>query len=288
MASDDEFGPDTSAIRAWLDKRATYAADRDVPLPPVPQRVAERTGGPAATPVRAEPTPRLPDAHDAGRSVVDMLGPVVVDEPAAAPLSLEPLPDLEPEAAPAPAPAPRPFEPARRTTAARSDPAPATVRWVEQEADDLPPANIEFQPRMRTRRVLSAVLLAVLAATAAAITWAVRQPTAGTIGVAAVLGLLLLVVWAVRATTYPARLTIRRGQLEVARGGRRWIVDLANPYTPVAVVGRPERRGWQVLIEQVDAPLLTLTATDVDPEPFMRVLLRLRPDLRPRAGGGHG
>jgi len=83
----------------------------------------------------------------------------------------------------------------------------------------------------------------------------------------------------VRASATPTRLTVRRNHHEVVRRGERRLIDLASPYTPVAVVGRPDRRGWQVLIEQLDAPLLTLTSADVEPEPFLRVLYRLRPDV---------
>lgn len=280
MASDDEFGPDTLAIRAWLDKRATYAADREVPLPPI---TLPTSATPAAVEDQAEPpaaAPRMPDTREAGRSVLDMLGPVTSEPEVAEP---EPEPPAEPAAPEGPRvswPAATPTRPVAPSPAA-TEPLPSSTEGPEE--DDLPPAVIEFRPRTRVRRALSVVLLAAVLGTAVAAGLAARQHTLGLYAVAASLGVLVLVVWAVRASTIPTRLTIRRNQLEVVRSGRRTTIDLANPFTPVAVVGTPGRRGWQVLIEQLDAPVLTLTASDVDPEPFMRVLLRIRPDLRPEA-----
>jgi hypothetical protein len=102
MGSNDEFGPDTETIRAWLAKRATYARDArviaaprgtlttDVPRDPGPSRAraeaaaeippaeqAERPADPKGqTPARLGPgmpgTPR-PDGRNAGRSVLDAL-----------------------------------------------------------------------------------------------------------------------------------------------------------------------------------------------------------------------
>ena len=262
MGSDDEFGRDTATIRAWLDKRATYAADREVPLPPIPvARASTTTAAPADR-------SRYPDAHDTGRSVVDLLGPIEVDEPVAP----------EPEEPTTPEPPVVDRDPAPAAPRAETTPSRPPARQAD---DDLPPAVIEFKPRTHVRRALSVLLTCCLVVLAAAAVWAAQQPTGTTIGVASTLALLLLVVWAVRASTNPTRLTIRRGQLEVARNGQRRLIELASPYTPVAIVGTPGRRGWQVLIEQLDAPMLTLSAADVEPEAFTRVLLRLRPDLRP-------
>lgn len=97
MGSDDEFGPDTETIRAWLAKRATYAKDArviaaprgtlttDVPRDPGPSRPAPVVDDPAAhgepadtadeAPVRRRGAsgPR-PDSRNAGQSVLDALG----------------------------------------------------------------------------------------------------------------------------------------------------------------------------------------------------------------------
>lgn len=107
MGSNDEFGPDTETIRAWLAKRATYAKDArviaaprgtltaDVPRDTGPTRVPtptlveetdqetdqetdEHTVGDTETPTarisasRDPATPR-PDSRNAGRSVLDAL-----------------------------------------------------------------------------------------------------------------------------------------------------------------------------------------------------------------------
>ncbi|GAB3855408.1 hypothetical protein GCM10028801_10990 [Nocardioides maradonensis] len=287
MGSDDEFGPDTLTIRAWLDKRATYAADREVPLPPInlPSAAAPAVADAPVEPEPPAPTPRMPDTREAGRSVLDVLGPVAREPEAVAP---EAAPEAEPDVEPAPAapeaprPAWPPTSPARPVDAV-PDTAEPPATYTEEPEDDLPPAVIEFKPRTQVRRALTVVLLVALLAAVAVGVVAARQHTTGLYAVAASLGVLVLVVWAVRASTIPTRLTIRRNQLEVVRSGRRTTIDLASPFTPVAILGTPGRRGWQVLIEQLEAPVLTLTASDVDPDPFMRVLLRIRPDLRPEA-----
>lgn len=97
MGSNDEFGPDTETIRAWLAKRATYAKDArvvgaprgtltaEVPtytprVPEVtepveddePEDVVDETPAPPIAP-SARPTAAWPDTRDAGRSVLDAL-----------------------------------------------------------------------------------------------------------------------------------------------------------------------------------------------------------------------
>jgi hypothetical protein len=222
----------------------------------------------------------MPDTREAGRSVLDMLGPVTSEPEVAEPeaeAEPEPLAEENPRLAWPPATPARPVE----AVPVAEETRPTYTAGPEE--DDLPPAVIEFKPRTQVRSALTVLLLVALLATVAAAVVAARQQTTGLYAVAASLGVLLLVVWAVRASTTPTRLTIRRNQLEVVRSGRRTTIDLASPFTPVAILGTPGRRGWQVLIEQLEAPVLTLTASDVDPEPFMRVLLRIRPDLRPEA-----
>ncbi|HWJ09267.1 MAG TPA: hypothetical protein VNS46_07820 [Nocardioides sp.] len=98
MGSNDEFGPDTETIRAWLAKRATYARDArviaaprgtlttEVPRDPGPSRVPvpreaadtvteQDTAGADGTGTvdrRASAAAR-PDSRNAGRSVLDAL-----------------------------------------------------------------------------------------------------------------------------------------------------------------------------------------------------------------------
>lgn len=91
MGSNDEFGPDTETIRAWLNKRASYARDARVIGAPRGGRVAADPSPPATdspvdpvpAPVDNVPRPSGPDSTSAGRSVLAALG--VEDAEAAAP-----------------------------------------------------------------------------------------------------------------------------------------------------------------------------------------------------------
>jgi len=97
----------------------------------------------------------------------------------------------------------------------------------------------------------------------------------------AIFGFLTLVVWAVRAGTPTTELAVIRGQLEIIHAGKFEVIDLSSPYTPVLVEGRPGHRGWKVLIERPDQPLLVIDRSVVDPQHFSAILYRLRPDLKP-------
>jgi hypothetical protein len=123
------------------------------------------------------------------------------------------------------------------------------------------------------------VLLAVVAATGVAGYFAATEPSTLSFGLAGTLAVLTLVVWAVRASTTTTRVQVRRGVLEVRRGGGLEIADLANPYTPILILGVPERRNWRVLVERVDRPLIEIDASMVEPYAFTGLLLRIRPDL---------
>ncbi|WP_436697927.1 hypothetical protein [Nocardioides sp. BYT-33-1] len=341
MGSNDEFGPDTESIRAWLDKRATYARDArvvgaprgggPVARPAAPTPSAAQTPGttPAGTPDRSPgrrrsaPEQPLVDSTSAGRSVLEALGVEAPPEPppriaqagtldstdlgrsvvealrADRPKRAKPdptaPPDLpaeapEPAADPAPAPAAdaqrvRPAPPPRR----RAEPEVRHGRWTEPE-DNLTALNAstdaQFPVRGGVRRTLSWVLLAVLVATGAATYAATREPTSASVGAACVLGFLLLVVWAVRAGCTTTELAVRRGQLSIRRNGQTEIVDVASPYTPIAIVGEPGDRRWTVLIEREGLPLVVITRSMVDPHWFTTVLYRLRPGLRPSSAPG--
>jgi hypothetical protein len=305
MGSNDEFGPDTETIRAWLDKRATYAKDARVTGAP-------RGGSAASTP---PPVTRV-DGTDAGRSVLDALGVGAPPEPPSRIAQVEvdsidlgrsvvdalradaPAPRrAKPTSAPKPAPKPAvrmTAPPPEATVAAEPRPAlpplPTTPpevrrgRWTEPE-DNLTAVNAstdaDFPGRGGVRRTLSIVLLAVLVATGVASYAAATSPTTATIGVAATLGFLLLVVWAVRAGSTTTQLSIRRGQLTIRRNGQSELVDVGAAYTPIAIVGEPGERRWTVLIERDGLPLVVITRHMVDPHWFTTVLYRLRPELRP-------
>jgi hypothetical protein len=250
---DYEFGPETAAIRKWLEKRASYAG------------ASAESGRHRRSEPTAPPRESLPSGTTAARAVLSALDPAPT---AAAPAE-------QPAAPTAPvAPAPRKIP--------TYQPDPST--WAELEP---PPAgtslNRVFRPRSGVRTVVSGVLLLAVAATAAAGWYAYQEQTATTIGMAAILALLTLVVWAVRAGAAPVELAVLNGQLEMIHGGRFEVIDLASPFTPVLVEGEPGRRGWRVLIERPEQPLLVIDKTVVDPHEFSEVLLRLRPDLRKSA-----
>lgn len=284
MGSDMEFGPDTENIRRWLEKRQTYksdggkhrgdAGDQEAVFVSAPATPARRAASPDSSAVGravleaigsdvppAPPAPRQASGHDAGRSVLEALGTVA---PRPAP---DPAPRPVAEEAPEPAPAASP------AAAVRREPMPP----IESSGRS---TDVTFAPRNGIRRAMSFALFGVLLATATAGLYAYREPSLGTYGVAATCGVLLLAVWAVRAGATTTDVRIFRGQLEISRGGGLEVVDLSNPYTPVAMLGVPGRRGWLVLVERPDRPLLEVDDSLVDPHRFMDALLRLRPDLR--------
>ncbi|MCR1786124.1 hypothetical protein KVF89_26565 [Nocardioides carbamazepini] len=310
MGSNDEFGPDTESIRAWLNKRATYA--RDARVVGAPRGSGGLTTDPAPRRAASPPAagPRV-DSTSAGRSVLEALGVEAPPEPPARiaqaggldstdvgrsvvealRADLPKQPTTSRAAAPAPAPAPAPAAP-EPSTPKRPAPPPQVPsepevrrgRWTEPE-DNLTALNAstdaQFPARGGIRRSLSWVLLAVLVATGVASYAAAREPTSATIGAAGILGFLLLVVWAVRAGGTTTELAIRRGQLSIRRNGQTEVVDVASSYTPIAIVGEPSDRRWTVLIEREGLPLVVITRSMVDPHWFTTVLYRLRPGLRP-------
>lgn len=340
MGSNDEFGPDTETIRAWLNKRATYAKDARVTAAPrgagagAPPAAPEPAPEPVAEPPAApEPPPRRrapgsgpgPDSTQAGRSVLDALGVGTPPEPPSriaqagsldstdlgrsvvdalrtpeAPAPRRTRPAAEPTPPPTPPPS-RAFtatsrpprtpgpdaQPRRAAPPPREPVAPGPAgadRWTEPEEHRNAlnaTTDADFPERSGVRRTMTILLLVVLAGTAGASYAAATAPTTATVGVAATLGFLLLVVWAVRAGCTTTKLTIQRGRLTIRRGGHTEVVEVGSPYTPIAIVGEPGHRRWTVLIEREGLPLVVVTRAMVDPFWFTTVLYRLRPELRP-------
>lgn len=235
MGSNDEFGPDTDAIRAWLEKRRTYADD-DL----VGRRgdLAPPTTSERPMPAPSPPSPhRGPDVRDAGRSVIAALTDDGPTEPTGS-------------------------------------------RWTAPDrATRSSVGDVEFRRRGTARRVAGVALLACLCATGYAAFLAATDRDETSIALAVALGVVTLVVWAARTGMGTTQLAIHRGRLEVRRGGTVDVVDLGNPYTPVAVLGEPGDRGWCVLIERVDQPLLVVGPRMVEPDRFTEALCRLRPDV---------
>lgn len=348
MGSNDEFGPDTETIRAWLAKRATYAKDARViaaprgtltteiprdpgPSRPVPGPKADAEPDPLdeVAPVDTAPAASRPDSRNAGRSVLDALEDVTpsrpaptgsadataagrsvvdalgVEEPSARPHRRD---RAKPRTPPAPAApeAPRTTvtrpsstvrvsAPAARSSyqpSTRSAPAPLPrqeqpvrrSRWTEPEEHRQSleaTTDVDFPVRGGIRKVLGFVLLGALVATAAAAYLANKDRTIAMIGIAGVLALLTLVVWAVRASCVTTELSIRRGQLIVTRAGQVQRVDISGGHTVIAIVGEPGDRRWTVLFERRGLPLVVVNSGMVDPHWFTSALYRLRPELRP-------
>jgi hypothetical protein len=145
-----------------------------------------------------------------------------------------------------------------------------------------PPAgastNVEFTPRTQARRVIGQLLLVALAGAAVAGYAVYRDPTTLTIGVAATLGVLVLVLWAVRASSATAHLSVHAGQLEVVRGGGRFVFELAGSFTPIEVVGTPGDHNWKVLFLRRNMDPFVVDSSMVDPYEFMDVLRRYLPE----------
>ncbi|MEZ0579810.1 hypothetical protein [Nocardioides sp. MH1] len=268
-----DFGADTDSIRRWLAKRATYAGE---------------LGDPAGGGKHREDPPgtvdpsrlTVPNARDAGQDVLQAL---VAPKPPVARQWPAPYKKVEPvveEAGPEPVPAVHTNPPPRTGTTPGHRSPYASTPEQEEELVASRSTNAVFKPRTWPRHTMSAIVLVVAAATALAGYSASQERTTVSYGIVVLCALLLMVVWAVRASTSITEMAVIRGQLEIIRDGKFEMVDLASPYTPVLVEGKPGRRGWKVLVERHDQPLLVLDKTMVDPVVFMAVLQRLRPDLR--------
>lgn len=267
-----DFGPDTDAIRRWLAKRATYAGDLGDPVRGGKHRVDP--------PSMVDPEQlSVPSARDAGKHVLDAL---VAPEPPVAARWPEPYQPtakpLEPKSdGSIPAPPPKPGQ----THGGRSP--YASTPEQEEELTASRSTNRVFKPRRLVRTTVSVVFLVVAAVTAYTGYLATQERTTASYGIVVLFGLLALLIWGVRASISITEMAVIHGQLELIRNGRFEVVDLASPYTPVLVEGKPGRR-WKVFIERHDEPLLVIDASMVDPEEFMTVLHRVRPDLRPDGG----
>ncbi|WP_435742404.1 hypothetical protein [Nocardioides sp. SYSU DS0663] len=197
------------------------------------------------------------DSVAAGREVVSALSDAVV--PA------ESRSEERPARAAAPsAPVPTP-EPAGTRDPAGAPTAPES-------------GNAVFAPRTGARRLVGLVLLLAAGATAGAAYVAHDRRTTFAVGIAVTLGVLTLLVWAVRASWPTTRLSVTAGQLEVLRGGGRFVFDLRSSYTPIEVVGQPGERGWKVLFHRRSMAPFVIDSSMVDPEEFMRILRHHRPD----------
>jgi len=170
------------------------------------------------------------------------------------------------------APAAEPSQPAPE------EPPPPVVA----EAPAAPPARVStdvaFTPRTRARQLVGLLLLAAVCGLAVAAYIAYRDSNTLAIGIAAVLLVLVLALWAIRASSPVAHLAVRSGQLEVTQGGGRFVFDLSGGYTPIEVVGSPGDRSWRVLFLRRNMDPFEIDSSMVDPQEFMDVLRRYLPE----------
>lgn len=158
-----------------------------------------------------------------------------------------------------------------------SDQATPPGRHVRTAAEVGPSTAVTFPPKRGARRLMSIVVLMVLVAAAGAGYLAYDRPTSLSIGIAATMGALLLVTWAIRAGTPLTRLSVEGGQLDVRQGGLHLKFDLSSQFTPVEVQGTPGHRDWRVLFGRGAELPFVVDASLVDPTSFMDVLQRYRP-----------
>lgn len=172
--------------------------------------------------------------------------------------------------------------PAESPPAPAAEPGAAPAEPVSPAAGSVPSTgpstNVEFTPRTQARRLIGLLLMVAVAGAAVAAYAVYRDPTTLTIGVAATLGVLVLVLWAVRAGSAIAHLSVHGGQLEVEQGGGRFVFELAGGYTPIEVVGRPGDRNWKVLFLRRNMDPFVVDSSMVDPHEFMDVLRRYLPE----------
>jgi hypothetical protein len=148
-----------------------------------------------------------------------------------------------------------------------------------------PVPSIDLSVAPGGRRVVGFLLFAtaVVAVIQAAVAYA--DPTAATLGLAAVLAALTAGCWRAWASQGASTTVLLTGsRIEIVRHGSRHFFDLADTRAPVDVLGRPGDRTWRVLFHRRGLAPYVLDASMVDPAEFMRVLHAHRPEVhyRPR------
>jgi hypothetical protein len=210
------------------------------------------------------------------------------DEPVAEPVAHEiaepvaqtvAVPVAEPEPAPEPV-----AEPALQsaTVAVAAPPEPAGKRIKVSKHDEVAtemPGVYKFAPKRTSRRLLTISLLIGAVASAYFVRAAVEVKDTPSIGLAAIVVLATLMVWAIRGGASVTKLEVHQGQLQVIQQGGRFIFDLSSQYTRFEVHGQPGHRGWKVLFPRRGMAPFTVDASMVDPDDFMRVLRFFRPQL---------
>jgi len=148
------------------------------------------------------------------------------------------------------------------------------------------PHTIFFRPRKRARRLYTLLLAAALVATVVLGLAAWRERTTGSYEFAGLALGLTAILYAVRAGSATATLTVTGGSLEIHRGGSRAAFDLTDQGTRIEVVGRPGGPRWKVILRRRSLPAYVIDGSMVEPAEFMRVLRYYRTELRPGAAAG--
>lgn len=267
------------------------------PAPPGPQADSAPSAAPAG---RADVTDDRPDSTAASAAVFAAFQEQLAKEEPPAP-SRAPAPPRIPEAAPEPrrapeaepemegaiappvarAQAPKPARqraprPEPKVTAPRL-PAPAAPAADPASARAAVPNEVVFKPRRVARAFVALVLIVFIAASAIACWWAYRDRTLVPVGIAATVLIATGIVWATRAGSSVARLSVKGGRLEITKDGTRTVFDLASRYTDIDVRGTAGKRGWKVLFGRRGLPPYVVDASMVSPTEFMRVLDYYRP-----------
>jgi len=178
-------------------------------------------------------------------------------------------PELQPEA-----------QPAAVAVEAAPEPeaAPRKVSKHDQVATEMP-GVYKFAAKRTSRRLLTIALLIGLVVSAYFVRTAIQVKDTPSMGLAAIVVLSTVMVWAIRGGASVTTLVVHQGQLEVVQQGGRFIFDLASQYTRFEVHGEPGHRGWKVLFPRRGMAPFTVDASMVDPDDFMRVLRFFRPQL---------
>ena len=190
------------------------------------------------------------------------------------------------------APTPQVVQPAAAQQSAVAVAAAAGARASEFEVEVEPqelsengevaaemPRVYKFAAKRTSRRLLTIALLIGMVMSAYFVRAAVEVKDTPSIGLAAIVVLATLMVWAIRGGASVTTLEVHQGQLQVIQQGGRYIFDLASPYTRFEVQGEPGHRGWKVLFPRRGMAPFTVDASMVDPDDFMRVLQFFRPQL---------
>ena len=141
------------------------------------------------------------------------------------------------------------------------------------------PGVYKFAAKRTSRRLLTISLLIGIVASAYFVRAAVEVKDTASIGLAAIVVLATIMVWAIRGGASVTTLEVHQGQLQVVQQGGRFIFDLSSQYTRFEVHGQPGHRGWKVLFPRRGMAPFTVDASMVDPDDFMRVLRFFRPQL---------